>query len=468
VTYAAEPTKGTLAYHSVNGDATLEVPIFGDSADPFRVTGSTTKSATELVLDRHGIPAWHFAAYGNGDPFTGGHRPGPLGGAIVDAADSENRIRMIFEALVLMGWRNWHFHDLDLLWPFETPQQYVDQMHQLAEIIIKLTDEFANKGYPGINVAWITSNTFSSPWTMLGGADTYFEDCADFVALQQKVCLDVGQKIGARGIVFWGGRNGLKNPWIDNPRFQTEIGDAIICATYAYGKANCPSIQYYMREPKGKEPCNGIQYDRDTVAANANWDRCGLLGKEGVGINLEPFCHAPMAGVDPFTEMCSAFHAGNWLATDLNQQGNSEIGWDDDVLFSDVTSATQFGFFDLLQGDARSYCLNNDARHRNSSNERGILQGYAGSADVTLLGLSAAAGVHRSGVLQPALDTFRAFPLSERGKQFRAREFNLEAMAQSSIARKALPKVRYGYTEDVNHAVQPFVTRASAGIKYGA
>lgn len=458
--------RGELTYHSCSPDATIEVPIFGNPDDIYAVTGTTTLSGRELVYDRQSIAGWHAACYNNQDPFTGGGRPGPLGGPIRDAADAENRIRIMFEMLVLLGWKGWHFHDTDLLWEFKTPQEYVDNMMQLADIINRLCAEFADAGYPGIKCPWLTSNTFSALWTMLGGADTYFADVADLIALQQKTCLDVGEKIGAKGIVFWGGRNGIRNPFIDMPHIQTAFGDAIIKATYKYGVQNCPSIEFYMREPKGKEPCPGVQHDRDTWAANANWQRLGLLGKPGIGINLEPFCHAPMAGIDPFTEMCIAFNAGNWFATDLNRQRNSEIGWDDDVFFSDIGESVQYGYFDVLMGPKRPYCLNNDARHRVSSSEHSLIHGLAGSADATMLGIAIASEIHKEGILRPVMDEFVADSQTPYGKCFIGGRLTLEEMAASSIKRGSLPKVRHDRTEDVNHLIQPFITRGSTFISH--
>ena len=96
------------------------------------------------------------------------------------------------------------FHDVDLVPEAEDIKETSRRLDKISEYILgkmRGTD---------IKCLWDTANMFSKPRFMNGAGSTNSADVFCFAAAQVKKALDITVKLGGRGCVFWGGREGYE------------------------------------------------------------------------------------------------------------------------------------------------------------------------------------------------------------------------------------------------------------------
>ena len=109
-----------------------------------------------------------------------------------------------FEFMQKLGIEYFCFHDVDLI-----PE--ADDLKETNRRLDEITDYILEKMQKtGIKCLWGTANMFSNPRFMNGAGSTNSADVFCFAAAQVKKALDITVKLGGKGYVFWGGREGYE------------------------------------------------------------------------------------------------------------------------------------------------------------------------------------------------------------------------------------------------------------------
>ena len=107
-----------------------------------------------------------------------------------------------FEFMKKLGIEYFCFHDVDLV-PEDADINVTNaRLDELSDYILEKMQG------TNIKCLWGTANMFSNPRFMNGAGSTNSADVFCFAAAQVKKALDITVKLGGRGYVFWGGREG--------------------------------------------------------------------------------------------------------------------------------------------------------------------------------------------------------------------------------------------------------------------
>ena len=143
----------------------------------------------------------------------------------------------------------------------------------------------------GIRCLWGTANMFGNPRFMNGAGSTNSADVFAFAAAQVKKALDITVKLGGRGYVFWGGREGYETLLNTDVKFEQENIARLMHMAVDYGRSIGFTGDFYI-EPKPKEPMKH-QYDFDAATAIGFLRQYGL--DKDFKLNIEAN-HATLAG----------------------------------------------------------------------------------------------------------------------------------------------------------------------------
>ena len=88
----------------------------------------------------------------------------------------------------------------------------------------------------GIKCLWGTANMFSNPRFMNGAGSTNSAEVYCFAAAQIKKALDITVKLGGKGYVFWGGREGYETLLNTNVKFEQENIANLMRMAVDYGR----------------------------------------------------------------------------------------------------------------------------------------------------------------------------------------------------------------------------------------
>jgi xylose isomerase len=106
---------------------------------------------------------------------------------------------------------------------------------------------------------------FSNPRFMNGAGQLQFRRGVLFSAAQVKKALELTVKLGGRGYVFWGGREGYETLLNTDMKFEQENIARLMRMAVNYGRSIGFKGDFYI-EPKPKEPMKH-QYDYDAATA---------------------------------------------------------------------------------------------------------------------------------------------------------------------------------------------------------
>ncbi len=285
-----------------------------------------------------------------------------------------------FELMQKLGIEYFCFHDVDLVPESADINETNDRLDQISDYILAKMRE------TGIRCLWGTANMFSNPRYMNGAGSSNSAQVYCFAAAQIKKALDLTVKLGGRGYVFWGGREGYDTLLNTDVRFEQENIARLMRMAVDYGR----SIGFegdFLIEPKPKEPMKH-QYDFDAATA------IGFLREHGLDqdfkLNIEAN-HAILAGHDFRHELRIAAMNGMLGSIDANQ-GDMLLGWDTDEFPFNAYDATLCMYEVLKAGGLKNGGFNFDAKNRRPSNTReDIVHGFILGMDTFALGLLNAA-----------------------------------------------------------------------------
>lgn len=296
-----------------------------------------------------------------------------------------------FEFMQKLGIRYFCFHDVDIVPEADDIKETNRRLDEISDYILEKMKK------TGIKCLWGTANMFSNPRYMNGAGSTSSADVYCLAAAQIKKALDVTVKLGGKGYVFWGGREGYETLLNTDVKFEQDNIARLMKMAVEYGRSIGFKGDFYI-EPKPKEPMKH-QYDFDAATA------IGFLRKYGLDkdfkMNIEAN-HATLAGHTFEHELRISAINGMLGSIDANQ-GDYLLGWDTDEFPFDVYSAT-LCMYEVIKAGGLTGGFNFDAKCRRPSNTyEDMFEAYILGMDTFALGLLNAAKLIEDG----RLDAFK-------------------------------------------------------------
>ena len=329
------------------------------------------------------------------------------------------------EFMQKLGIKYYCFHDTDIV-----PEDQEDinvtnaRLDEITDYILEKT-----KG-TDIKCLWATCNMFSNPRFMNGAGSSNSADVFCFAAAQAKKGLENAVKLGAKGFVFWGGREGYETLLNTDMKLEEENIATLFTMCRDYGRSIGFKGDFYI-EPKPKEPMKH-QYDFDAATA------IGFLRKYGLDkdfkMNIEAN-HATLAGHTFQHELRVSAINGMLGSVDANQ-GDTLLGWDTDQFPTNVYDTT-LAMYEILKAGGLSGGLNFDSKNRRPSNTaEDMFYGFIAGMDTFALGLIKAAQIIEDGRIDEFVKERYSSYNSGIGEKIRNRSVTLVECAEYALKMK--------------------------------
>lgn len=323
-----------------------------------------------------------------------------------------------FEFMQKLGIKYFCFHDVDLVPEDEDINVTNNRLDEISNYIL------AKMKNTDIKCLWGTANMFSNPKFMNGAGSTNSAEVYCFAAAQIKKALDITTKLGGRGYVFWGGREGYETLLNTDVKFEQENIAHLMHLAVDYGRKIGFKGDFYI-EPKPKEPMKQ-QYDSDAATAIGFIRHYGL--EKDFKLNIEAN-HATLAGHTFEHDLRISAINGMLGSIDANQ-GDPILGWDTDEFPFDVYSAT-FAMLEVIKNNGLTGGFNFDAKNRRPSNTvEDMFEGYILGMDTFALGLINAAKIIEDGRIDDFIKEKYSSFNEGIGKQIRDNNVTLEELSK--------------------------------------
>lgn len=292
-----------------------------------------------------------------------------------------------FEIMQKLGIEYFCFHDVDLVPESKDINETNRRLDEITDYILEKMRE------TGIKCLWGTANMFSNPRFMNGAGSTNSADVYCFAAAQIKKALELTVKLGGKGYVFWGGREGYESLLNTDFKFEQENIARLMHMAVEYGRKIGFTGEFYI-EPKPKEPMKH-QYDFDAATAIGFLRQYGL--DKDFKLNIEAN-HATLAG-HTFQHELRVSAINDMLGSIDANQGDLFLGWDTDEFPFDVYETT-YCMYEVLKAGGLSGGFNFDAKNRRPSNtDDDIFLSFILGMDAFALGLINASKIIEDGRL---------------------------------------------------------------------
>lgn len=328
---------------------------------------------------------WHNLCAAGTDMFGRDTADKSFGAEKGTMAHARAKVDAGFEFMQKLGIPYFCFHDADIAPEADTIRETNRRLDAISDYILEKMQE------TGIRCLWGTANLFSSPRYMNGAGSTNSADVYCFAAAQIKKALDLTVKLGGRGYVFWGGREGYETLLNTDVRFELENIAHLMRMAVSYGRSIGFTGDFYI-EPKPKEPMKH-QYDFDAATAIGFLRQYGLA--DDFKLNIEAN-HATLAGHTFQHDLRIAAINGMLGSIDANQ-GDCLLGWDTDEFPCSIYETT-LCMYEVLKAGGLTGGFNFDAKTRRSSNTPDdMFHAYILGMDSYALGLIKAARLIEDG-----------------------------------------------------------------------
>jgi xylose isomerase len=370
---------------------------------------------------RFAIAYWHTVGATGVDMFGDGTMDKSFGGK-TPLEKAYKKVDACFELMEKLTIDYFCFHDRDIAPEGKTLEESNKNLDEVSDYILKKQKETGKK------CLWGTANLFSNPRYMHGAGTAPNVDVFVFAAGQVKKNIDICIKLGAAGIVFWGGREGYDT--LLNTKMDLELSNMarLLHLSVDYARSKGYAGDFFI-EPKPKEPTKH-QYDFDAAAV------IGFLHKYDLAkdfkLNIEAN-HATLAGHTFQHELRVARENGLFGSIDANQ-GDMLLGWDTDQFPTNIYDATLAMYEVIKAGGFVNGGLNFDAKTRRGSytHEDTFLAFIAGM-DTFAQGLRAAAALIEDGRIDDFVTERYASWEGELGKKIRSGKVSLEELAKMAL-----------------------------------
>jgi len=328
---------------------------------------------------------WHTLCAKGADMFGAGTADKSFGEAEATMAHAKAKVDAGFELMQRLGLRYFCFHDLDLVPEGNTIEETNARLDEIGDYILQKMQG------TGIKCLWGTANLFTNPRFMNGAGSSCSADVFCHAAAQIKKALELTVKLGGRGYVFWGGREGYETLLNTDMKLETENIAHLMHMAVDYGRKIGFTGDFYI-EPKPKEPMKH-QYDFDAATSICFLRQYGL--DKDFKLNIEAN-HATLAGHTFQHELRVAAINGMLGSIDANQ-GDLLLGWDTDEFPFSVEDAT-LCMLEVLNNGGLTGGFNFDAKTRRPSYTlEDLLEAYILGMDTYALGLIKAAAILEDG-----------------------------------------------------------------------
>lgn len=360
---------------------------------------------------------WHNLGAAGADMFGRDTATKSFGAVPATMAHAKAKVDAGFEFMGKLGVEYFCFHDVDLVPEAENINVTNAYLDEISDYMLQ------KMGDTGIKCLWGTANMFSNPRFMNGAGSTNSAEVYCFAAAQIKKALDITVKLGGKGYVFWGGREGYETLLNTDVKFEQENIARLMHMAVDYGRSIGFSGDFYI-EPKPKEPLKH-QYDFDAATA------IGFLKEYGLDrdfkLNIEAN-HATLAGHTFQHELRVSAINGMLGSIDANQ-GDYLLGWDTDEFPYDVYEAT-LCMYEVLKAGGLTGGFNFDAKNRRPSNTyEDMFYGYILGMDTFALGLIKAAELIEDGRIEEFLQKKYSSFYSGIGAKIRGGNTTLEELS---------------------------------------
>ena len=361
---------------------------------------------------------WHNLCANGTDMFGRGVADKSFGAETGTMAHAKAKVDAGFEFMQKLGIEYFCFHDVDLVPEADDIKETNRRLDEISDYIL------AKMKKTGIKCLWGTANMFSNPRFCNGAGSTNSADVYAFAAAQIKKALDITVKLGGRGYVFWGGREGYETLLNTDVAFEQENIAFLMKMAVDYGRKIGFNGDFYI-EPKPKEPMKH-QYDFDAATA------IGFLKAHGLDkdfkMNIEAN-HATLAG-HTFEHELRISSINNMLGSIDANQGDYLLGWDTDEFPFDVYSATMC-MYEVLKNGGLTGGFNFDAKNRRPSyTYEDMFKAFILGMDTFALGLINASKLIEDGRLDKfAKERYSSFFATAVGKSVTERLATLESLA---------------------------------------
>lgn len=360
---------------------------------------------------------WHNLCAEGADMFGRGTADKSFGAKVGTMEHAKAKVDAGFEFMQKLSIGYFCFHDVDLVPEADDIKETNRRLDEISDYILQKMEQ------TGIKCLWGTANMFSNPRYMNGAGSTNSADVFAFAAAQVKKALDLTVKLGGRGYVFWGGREGYETLLNTDVKFERDNIARLMRMAVDYGRKIGFTGDFYI-EPKPKEPMKH-QYDFDAATAIGFLRRYGLDGDFKLNIEAN---HATLAAHTFEHELRMCAIDGMLGSIDANQ-GDPNLGWDTDEFPFDVYTAT-FAMSEVLRAGGLTGGLNFDAKTRRPSNTyEDMFQAYILGMDTWALGLENAAKLIEDGRIDQFVKNRYASFESGIGKKIADGEATLEELA---------------------------------------
>ena len=350
-------------------------------------------------------------------------------------AHAKAKVDAGFEFMKKLGVKYFCFHDVDLVPEAADINETNNRLDEITDYILEKMQG------TDIKCLWGTANMFSNPRFMNGAGSTNSAEVYCFAAAQIKKALELTVKLGGKGYVFWGGREGYETLLNTDVKFEQENIARLMKMAVEYGRSIGFTGDFYI-EPKPKEPMKH-QYDFDAATA------IGFLRQYGLDrdfkMNIEAN-HATLAGHTFQHELRISAINGMLGSIDANQ-GDYLLGWDTDEFPFDVYEST-LCMYEVLKAGGLTGGFNFDAKNRRPSNTpEDMVHAYILGMDTFALGLIKAAELIEEGELDAFVDRRYESFKSELGQRIRNGEASLTELAARAAEMGSCPAPASGRQE---------------------
>ena len=362
---------------------------------------------------------WHNLCATGVDMFGAGSADKSFGAQPGTMEHAKAKVDAGIEFMKKLGIEYYCFHDVDLVPEDPTDINVTNaRLDEISDYILEKT-----KG-TNIKCLWGTANMFGNPRFMNGAGSTNSVDVYSFAAAQVKKAIDITIKLGGRGYVFWGGREGYETLLNTDMKFEQENIAQLMRMAVNYGRSKGFMGDFYI-EPKPKEPMKH-QYDFDAATAIGFLKEYGL--DKDFKMNIEAN-HATLAGHTFQHELRVSAMNGMLGSVDANQ-GDMLLGWDTDEFPFNVYDAT-LAMYEVLKGGGLTGGFNFDSKNRRPSNTpEDMFHAFILGMDTFALGLIKAAEMIEDGRIDNFVkEKYSSFSNTDLGKKIRNNTATLEELA---------------------------------------
>lgn len=384
---------------------------------------------------------WHNLCATGQDMFGPGTADKSFGAVPATMEHAKAKVDAGFEFMQKLGVEYFCFHDADLVPEGKNLEETNQRLDEITDYIKSKMED------TNIKCLWGTANLFSNPRYMNGAGSSNSLDVYCHAAAQVKKALECTVKLGGRGYVFWGGREGYETLLNTDMKFEQENIASLMHMAVDYGRSIGFKGDFYI-EPKPKEPMKH-QYDFDAATSIGFLRQYGL--DKDFKLNIEAN-HATLAGHTFEHDLRVAAINGMLGSVDANQ-GDEMLGWDTDQFPSNVYSTT-LAMLEILRAGGLSGGLNFDAKNRRPSyTYEDMFLGFILGMDSFALGLIKAAAIMEDGRIDGFVKERYASFDSELGRKIRSGKASLAELSERAVRKGTAPLPASGKQEYLESVV---------------